>query len=81
MRAINMGISRTTPHPAEKHFDGIRGKKPAHHDHKQHSGRSGASHDGGPDGFNMGEEGSVNESMPAPTEHGGSLTVPPAGTL
>jgi hypothetical protein len=73
-------MNRSTPHPAEKHFDGIRGKKPAHHDHKQHGGHSETSHhEGGAAGFNMGEEGSVNETIPAPTEHGGSLTVPPSG--
>lgn len=81
-----MAIDHTTPHPGGKHFTGIRGKAPAHHDHKQHGEKpEGHHYEGGPHGFSMADEGSVgtsgNETIPAPTEHGGSITVPPAHGL
>jgi len=52
-------IQTVDNHPAEKDFDSIRGKQPAHYDHKKVSGSDYMV--GGATGFNL-QEGIVGES-------------------
>ncbi len=80
-------MDHTTPDPALKDFEGIRGKKPAHYDHQKKSG--GSYEEGGGTGFNLQDgvagtgESSVQSSSPnsvVPTPSADSGEVSRGGT-